>query len=1198
MSRGGKKKGGERTITPELAAFLSKVLVPDLRERVKAPEVRHALEKRYLHEKAANRTAEHFIDWMERTVEQVGAAWVLSCLFIRTLEDRELLGQRRLAGPGAKDAYGQFIEIAPALTARDYLLLVFREVAALPAAEDVLGLRHNPAWRLSPSHEAARKLLDFFQEEDASGTLTWTFSGTDTRFLGDIYQDLSEEVRKRYALLQTPHFVEKFILDLTLDPAIEEFGLEEVRLIDPTCGSGHFLLGAFERLFEKRRLNAPSLDVKEHARAALAQVYGVDLNPYAVAIARFRLALAFLEKAVIRKLAHAPRLSLNLVVADSLLYGGRHQTKLSDLDEDRARWGDELFDLEDPIAARRLFGRRFHAVVGNPPYITCKDEALRDAYRERYDSCYRNYALAAPFAERFFELAVEQGFVGMINANSFMKREFGRRLVEDVLRNLDLSRVIDTSGAFIPGHGTPTVLLFGRNRVPVADSVAAVLGKRGEPITPENPEAGLVWSSIVENYDLSGFENDFISVAPVGRLVLSRHPWALGGGGTSALKEILESGAGKTLEDVVEAIGRTTVCGEDEVWIAPRGTCRRNTASECVVPLVVGENVRDWWIDESLEVIYPYDKLGGVSVVESHPVVRFHLWVYRSLLENRTVFGKTLRQKGQNWYGHLEHYVEKLRTPVSVAFAFVSTHNHFVLSRGGRLFKQTAPIVKLPEGATEEEHLALLGYLNSSIAGFFYRQVGHSKGAQGVNEGHKSEIWEQFLEYSGALVGSIPLPVLPPMVAALAARIDELAQKREGFMPSLFLRNGWSAGSLGQGLIEANRQAQACLSEMVGTQEEIDWLIYEQFDILSLAEREMLGVARAQDGFVAGEGLLRFAVPPGCRPFEFELKRLAVSTAWFERNGYALPPADEKSLPGPPRLVAARLGVLRENSNVRLLEAPEYKRRWTLRNFDEETREALMVLLLDAVELVVKEQAAAMPLSRLTSEVLAHPKWSEVIQFLCAPGENIEEVLRGMVIGESVPFLSVYRFTQSGLQKRMRWEARWELQRKEDHGERVESGVPPKYDSKDFRSQAFWRLRGKLDVPKERFVSYPQLEREEGRDVLLGWAGWNHLQKANALATLYQERKTQDAWEGESLVPLLSGLLELVPWLQQWHNEPNPDFNGERLGDYYSQFVTEEARSLGLTLDDLRNWRPVKAPAKKRAPKKKKVQASDTEGAA
>ena len=57
----------------------------------------------------------------------------------------------------------------------------------------------------------------------------------DTRFLGDLYQDLSEAARKKYALLQTPVFVEEFILDRTLDPAIEEFGLAKWAMSRGSC---------------------------------------------------------------------------------------------------------------------------------------------------------------------------------------------------------------------------------------------------------------------------------------------------------------------------------------------------------------------------------------------------------------------------------------------------------------------------------------------------------------------------------------------------------------------------------------------------------------------------------------------------------------------------------------------------------------------------------------------------------------------------------------------------------------------------------------------------------------------------------------------------------------------------------------------------------------------------------------------------
>ena len=79
--------------------------------------------------------------------------------------------------------------------------------------------------------------------------------------------------------------------------------------------------------------------------------------------------------------------------------------------------------------------------------------------------------------------------------------------------------------------------------------------------------------------------------------------------------------------------------------------------------------------------------------------------------------------------------------------------------------------------------------------------------------------------------------------------------------------------------------------------------------------------------------------------------------------------------------------------------------------------------------------------------------------------------------------------------------------------------------------------------------------------------------------------KEREGWSAERLQPLLAGLLELLPWLKQWHNAMNPDF-GARMGDYYASFVGDEARALQFTLDDLRAWQPV-AKTQKRARKAK-----------
>jgi hypothetical protein len=338
----------------------------------------------------------------------------------------------------------------------------------------------------------------------------------DTRFLGDLYQDLSESARKKFALLQTPQFVVDFLLDKTLEPAVVTFDLDQVRLIDPTCASGHLLLGTFDRLFHHWQKREPGGNPRGHVIKALDAVHGVDLNPFAVAIARFRLVVAALRACEISRLADAPDLDnhIHLAVGDSLLGGlrfdrsGRGEGQAF-LETSERAIAPDAYATETPQELNAILGRQYHAVVGNPPYITPKDPAQNKAYRERYPrTCHRQYSLGVPFTERFFDLAQASpddptriGYVGMITANSFMKREFGKKLIEQYFPTVDLTHVIDTSGAYVPGHGTPTVILLGRNRKPIGEQVRAVLGIRGEPTTPDDPSQGIVWRSIVDHLE-------------------------------------------------------------------------------------------------------------------------------------------------------------------------------------------------------------------------------------------------------------------------------------------------------------------------------------------------------------------------------------------------------------------------------------------------------------------------------------------------------------------------------------------------------------------------------------------------------------------------------------------------------------------------------------------------------------------------
>lgn len=198
---------------------------------------------------------------------------------------------------------------------------------------------------------------------------------------------------------------------------------------------------------------------------------------------------------------------------------------------------------------------------------------------------------------------------------------------------------------------------------------------------------------------------------------------------------------------------------------------------------------------------------------------------------------------------------------------------------------------------------------------------------------------------------------------------------------------------------------------------------------------------------------------------------------------------------------------------------------------------------------------------------------------------DVNQLVARLVAAESVPFLPVLRYTDTGLRKRAQWEDTWALQRREDAGEDLirsvgKIPVPPKYQSRDFLKTDFWRLRGGLDVPKERWISYPGCERGADGSLLIAWAGWDHLQQATALATYFIDMKENEGWSRERLQPLLAGLLELTPWITQWHNDMNPDF-GARMGNYYVAFVTDEARALQFTLNDLRAWKPAATAARR-----------------
>lgn len=1172
-----------------------KVLEADLAERANDPEVPWHSEFLAEYESAftRERTALSWSDWSKGELSQAAVAWIVASTFIRFSEDNDLLVGASvegvsspapwIAGPGdrldrAVENQSAFFSARPTLTARDWLIQPFLALSGLPAGRGLVDPTHSQVWRITISAEAADRFIQFWRATNADGTLVHDFKDSDlsTRFLGDLYQDLSDYAKKTYALLQTPIFVEEFILDRTLTPAIEEFGLEGLKLIDPTCGSGHFLLGAFDRLNEAWAAKAPAMDDRSRVQKALDSVHGVDLNPFAAAIARFRLTVAALQAAGETSLVSAPKFGLQIAVGDSLLRWTASDVQL-DLGGGEETFAYSTEDIREFDGI--LTPGQYHVVVGNPPYIQVKDKALNEAYRRLYATCSGKYALSVPFMELFFELAVGgsatsgAGYVGKITSNSFMKREFGKKVIEQFLSGwdefgspVDLTAVVDTSGAYIPGHGTPTVILFGRRRRKQGGSVRAALGVRGEPGQPDDPANGLVWRDIVDHLDQPGYSGTYVTIADLPRESLAHHPWSLAGGGAGELKETLDENGERSLPARAYRVGVFGIMGSDDAFMTTEAVARRYGKVGGFRPLVVGDAIRDYSIHNADPTFFPYNSEHELQDLGRYPLWSRQLWALRTELGNRATFSRgTYFSDGRPWYEWHQLPKDFEAHPWTITFAFVATHNHFVLDRGGKVFKQSAPVIKLPADATEDDHLELLGVLNSSVACFWLKQVSYPKGGDPMGDsGARVSVdpWSDRYEFTSTKLEQYPLP--RGGTPSRARSLDKLALLWRAQEPCSVLDDLLS-GRVSKD--QALAKWESTLRRMVAEQEELDWDVYANYGLVG---EEVVGHAEPEQ------------LAPEERPFEIVLGRSVIagasSNAWFSRHSRNMVASVPSSWsPDRRALFERRITLIETDANIRLLEQPAYKRRWATPSWESLLAEALTSFVLDRLEspgfwIGAHGAPETRSVAQLADEIRGDQELREALRLLTGDdGVNIQAAITRVLKDEAVPAASALRLKATGLPKFREWQRVWDLQRAEDRGERVSTPVPPKYAPADFVKASYWRARGKLDVPKERFISYPGASRGSDDSAVYGWAGWDHAEQARALSGLLIEMSGAGA-STEQLMPLLAALIELEPWVIQWHSDPDP--SGIVPAAAITGIFDSQLARLGKTRSDARDWVP------------------------
>jgi hypothetical protein len=352
---------------------------------------------------------------------------------------------------------------------------------------------------------------------------------------------------------------------------------------------------------------------------------------------------------------------------------------------------------------------------------------------------------------------------------------------------------------------------------------------------------------------------------------------------------------------------------------------------------------------------------------------------------------------------------------------------------------------------------------------------------------------------------------------------------------------------------------------MVALQEELDWECYRLYGL----DPEARG---CKPGEVDG-------LPPDWRPVELNLAvrdratRVAIErgdetteipTMWFDRHRWAplaeLPANASTTVRD---LTAARRARIEAVPELGLIEQTTYKRRWYRPDYAAEEQQALSAWLADGIESELSGRGGkACSIAQLTTALEGDPRVHAVAELLAGrPDYRLADLVADLVTADAVPEHPFHVYKATGLEKRASWERTWVEQRKEDAGQPANPEVPPKYGQGDFIKVEYFRLRGKLDVPKERFIAFTEIPGRGAGETLYGWAGWTPSERVRALLTLDEDCEDQGLPLADRLA-LLDSAWRLIPDVMRDNRA-----TGARLKAELSALVGPDGPS-GVLLDD------------------------------
>jgi type I restriction-modification system DNA methylase subunit len=302
------------------------------------------------------------------------------------------------------------------------------------------------------------------------------------------------EVRKAGGVYYTPKYIVDYIGEQTVGKLIEGRSptqIAKLRILDPACGSGSFLLGAYQKLLDyhtqyyagraRQRDGAASeqarllrdasadygefkLSLEQKAQILRNNIYGVDIDPQAVEITMMSLYIKMLEceRGAIYGNGLLPRLGGNIKCGNSLI--GYDIGELSD--EDKTRINPFDWNSKSEGFGKILEAGGFDAVIGNPPWGAEIGDLERRYLAARHPDV-ADFESSQYFLMKGISLLNPKGLLGMIIPNTFALNVFARKCRERILDAAEVALLADLSevDVFVGASVRSIIMVLSRDSV-------------------------------------------------------------------------------------------------------------------------------------------------------------------------------------------------------------------------------------------------------------------------------------------------------------------------------------------------------------------------------------------------------------------------------------------------------------------------------------------------------------------------------------------------------------------------------------------------------------------------------------------------------------------------------------------------------------------------------------------------------------